>query len=250
MRRLIVGNWKMNKTVAATQAFVAAFLRELDTLPPDVDIAIAPPFTALEAAGRALRGSRVALSAQNVASEPNGAFTGEIAANMLTELGVTSVILGHSERRRYFGETDQGVNKKARAALAAGLTPIVCVGESSQRRDAGDADAFVGAQTRAALDGIAPGDLSKVVLAYEPLWAIGTGKNCEPAQADATMAAIRASVDGLAHVRILYGGSVTPANVASYSDQPNVGGGLIGGASLDPVAFAELIRAAHPGNRA
>jgi triosephosphate isomerase len=185
------------------------------------------------------------LVAQNMHWEAGGAFTGEIAAPMLVELGVRSVILGHSERRHLFGETDEAVNKKVHAALAHGLTPIVCVGETLQERDGGHADHRVASQTRAALDGVSTADLAKVVLAYEPVWAIGTGRNCDVAQADATMSAIRASVAGLQDVRILYGGSVKTDNVAAYAQSPNINGGLVGGASLDPVAFAALIRAAH-----
>jgi len=244
MRRLIVGNWKMHKTVAQTAAFVDAFLEELLTLPDGIDLAIAPPFTALAIAGERLRGSGVGLAAQNMHWEPSGAFTGEIAAAMLTELGVTAVILGHSERRHLFGESDDAVNKKVRAALASGLTPIVCVGETLEVRDAGDADSRVAAQTRAALDGVSTADLANVVLAYEPVWAIGTGRNCGVDQADATMGAIRSSVAGLEAVRILYGGSVKVENVASYAHASNVNGALVGGASLDPAGFAALIRAA------
>jgi triosephosphate isomerase len=246
MRRLVVGNWKMNKTAAQTAAFIDAFLCEVPLLPQSIDIAIAPPFTALARAGEMLRGTRVGLTAQNMHWESSGAFTGEIAADMLVELGVSSVILGHSERRQLFGETDEAVNKKVRAALAHDLTPIVCVGETLAERDADQAQQRVAAQTRAALDGVSTDELAKIVLAYEPVWAIGTGRNCEVAQADATMAAIRQSVAGLDEVRILYGGSMKVDNVASYAHARNVGGGLVGGASLDPVAFAALIRAANP----
>ena len=247
MRHLIVGNWKMFKTTARTVAFIEAFLVEANILPDAIDVALAPPFTALGTASQALRGSRIALAAQNMHWEPSGAFTGEIAACMLVEFGVKYVILGHSERRHLFGETDEEVNKKVHAALANGLTPIVCVGETLQECDAGTADARVAAQTKAALAGVSGDDVPKIVMAYEPVWAIGTGRNCEVERADATMGAIRASADGLHGARILYGGSVKPENVAAYVHAPNINGSLVGGASLDPHAFAALIRAALRG---
>jgi len=246
MNRLVVANWKMNMTGTQAFAFLDDFLAQ--PLPDGIDVAIAPPFTAIAQVGYRLRGSGIALAGQDMYWEQSGAFTGEISPPMLTDAGCTYVILGHSERRQYFGETDEGVNRKVRAALANGLTPIVCVGETGAERDAGEALARVIAQTRAALDGLGRDGASKVVMAYEPLWAIGTGKNCDADDADATMGAIRASVDGLQNVRILYGGSVKVENVAAYARKPNINGGLVGGASLDPAAFTALIRAVLAGS--
>ncbi len=245
MRHLVVANWKMNMTGTQADAFLDDFLKEV--LPDGIDVAIAPPFTALSQVDRRLQGSAIALTGQNMYWEQSGAFTGEISAPMLADAGCTYVILGHSERRHLFGETDANVNRKVRTALANGLTPIVCVGETGDERDAGEALARVVAQARAALDGLGRDGAAKVVMAYEPVWAIGTGKNCNADDADAAMASIRTSVDGLQNVRILYGGSMKTENVAAYACMPNINGGLIGGASLDPIAFAALIRAAHQG---
>ena len=246
MKRLVVANWKMNMTGTQAFAFLDDFLAQ--PLPDGIEVSIAPPFTAIAQVAYRLRGSAIALAGQNMYWEQSGAYTGEISPPMLADAGCTYVILGHSERRQYFGETDDGVNRKVRAAFANGLTPIVCVGESGAERDAGEALARVVAQTRAGLDGLGRDGASKVVMAYEPLWAIGTGKNCDADHADATMGAIRASVDGLQDVRILYGGSVKPENVAAYARKPNINGGLVGGASLDPAAFTALIRAVHQGS--
>jgi triosephosphate isomerase len=247
MNHLVVANWKMNMTGTQASAFLDDFLAR--ALPGDVDVAIAPPFTAIAQVGRRLRGAAIALAAQDVYWEQSGAYTGEISPPMLTDAGCRYVIVGHSERRQYFRETDETVNRKARAALANGLTPIVCVGESGAERDAGEALARVVAQTRAALDGLGRDGAARVVMAYEPLWAIGTGKNCDADDADATMGAMRASVDGLQDARILYGGSMKAENVAAYARKPNVDGGLVGGASLDPAGFAALILAARQGMR-
>ncbi len=245
MKHLIVANWKMNMTGPQASAFLDAFLDERF---PESDVVIAPPFTSVAQVAARLRGTSIAVAGQNMHWEQSGAFTGEVSAPMLLDAGATYVILGHSERRRLFGETDANVNRKTKTALTNGLTPIVCVGESEAQRDAGDAVDHIVAQTRAALDGLGRDGASKVVMAYEPLWAIGTGKNCHADGADTAMAAIRGCVDGLAGVRILYGGSVTPENVAAYASKPNINGGLIGGASLDPVGFANLIRSAYQGS--
>ncbi|HUZ49647.1 MAG TPA: triose-phosphate isomerase [Candidatus Dormibacteraeota bacterium] len=240
---LIAGNWKMHKTIAETRAFLAAFLERVPHLPADVAIAIAPPFTALSAAREALAGqARVTLAAQTMHWEPSGAYTGEISAPMLAELGVRYVIVGHSERRMYCGETDRTVNLKTQAALEHGITPIVAVGESLEVREAGGTDALVVAQVRAALHGIPPADLQRIVIAYEPIWAIGTGLNCDAAQADRVMGLIRTALPGLAETSLLYGGSMKPDNAAAYLERPNINGGLIGGASLDPYAFADLVQ--------
>jgi triosephosphate isomerase len=231
----------MHKTAADTAAFLDAFLPIARTLPESIEIVVAPPFTSLPAAGARLRGARVRLGAQNMHWELAGAFTGEVSAPMLREFGVTHVILGHSERRALCGETDRTVNLKVHTALEQALTPIVAVGETLDERKAGATDARVVAQTRAAFDGIAGDALRKVVLAYEPIWAIGTGENCEPAEADRVMGTIRRCLDGLDATPILYGGSMTARNVASYVALRNVNGGLVGGASLDPESFAALV---------
>ncbi len=244
-RTIIAGNWKMHKTAAQTRAFFEAFLPLVAAVAPDVEIVVAPPFTALSAAHEALTGNRrVALGAQNVHWKSQGAFTGEISVPMLAEFGVRYTIVGHSERRAYFGETDHTVNLKVKALLAHDITPIVAVGETHEEHDAGHAERRVVAQTRAALEDLDRGEVARVVLAYEPIWAIGTGANCESAQADRVMAAMRACVDGLQDVPILYGGSMKADNAGAYVAQPNIDGGLVGGASLEAQPFAALIEAA------
>jgi triosephosphate isomerase len=236
----------MHKTAAATAAFFDDFLPRVAQLRTDVEIVVAPPFTALPTAGAMLRGSRVRLGAQTMHWELQGAFTGEVSAPMLLEFGVAYVILGHSERRAYCDETDRTVNLKVQTALAQGLTPIVAVGETPEERDAGRTDERVTSQTRAALHGVPTEDFGRIALAYEPIWAIGTGKNCDPTEANRVMAAIRNCIAGLRHTPILYGGSMKPDNVAAYAAQPEIDGGLVGGASLDPGGFAELIAQAVP----
>jgi triosephosphate isomerase len=245
-RTILCGNWKMHKTAAQTRAFFETFLPEAPAFPEHVVVVVAPPFTALGIAHLELHEqSRVVLGAQNVHWEAAGAFTGEISVPMLAEHGVRYVIVGHSERRAFFGELDRTVNLKVRALLEHGLTPIVAVGETEDEREAGRTDERVIAQTRAAFEDLAHAQLQRVVVAYEPIWAIGTGKNCDPVEANRVMGAIRGSIAALADVPILYGGSMKPENVAAYMAQPNVNGGLVGGASLDPSAFATLVRNAH-----
>jgi triosephosphate isomerase (TIM) len=231
----------MHKTAAETTAFFELFLPKAAILPPALEIVVAPPFTSIPAAALRLRGTRVRLGAQTMHWELEGAFTGEVSAPMLREFGVTHVILGHSERRAFFNETDRTINLKVRTALEQELTPIIAVGETLDERRAGTTDDRVVVQTRAALDGIPRSALPTVVIAYEPIWAIGTGENCEPAEADRVMATIRSCLDGLDATPILYGGSMTAGNVAAYVERPNVNGGLVGGASLDPDGFAALI---------
>lgn len=248
-RPLIVGNWKMHKTVAETVAFIDDVRRR--NLPlDDVDAVLCPPFTALAAARDALAGSPIGLGAQNLCWAPQGAFTGEISAPMLVELGVRWVVVGHSERRAMFGELDERVNEKVRAALAAGMTPIVAVGETAAEHAAGAARERVRAQISAAFAGIPRDDVARCVAAYEPIWAIGTGNADSPEEANAVMGEIRRAVDGLAGVRLLYGGSVKPDNVAAFVAEPNVDGALVGGASLDPASFAALLEGARKGARA
>jgi triosephosphate isomerase len=242
----------MNKTNAEAAAFVERFMELVPSIPETVEIVICPPFTALHTVAASLHSAqgpdgRVKLGAQNMHWEPSGAFTGEISAPMLLEIGVQYVILGHSERRQYFGETDEMVRLKTKAALENGLTPIVAVGESLELRREGRAVEHVLAQTRAALSGLQPDEVRKVIMAYEPVWAIGTGQNCDCNDAEAIMRDIRACVDGLQGVPILYGGSVKADNVSSYSEQPDIEGGLVGGASLDPDQLASIaIAAAAP----
>jgi triosephosphate isomerase len=239
-RTIVAANWKMHKTAAQTAAFFDAFLPATASIPPEIEIVVAPPFTALWEAARRVRGTRVRLGAQTMHWELEGAFTGEISAPMLLELGVSHVILGHSERRMYCDENDRAVNLKVHTALAQGLTPIVAVGETNDERKAGRTDERVVSQTCAAFAGVPAADLARVAVAYEPIWAIGTGRNCDPNEADRVMALIRRSLDGLAETPLLYGGSMNAANVAAYVRKPNVNGGLVGGASLDPAGFATL----------
>ncbi len=249
MKTLIVGNWKMHKTVAAATSFV----HELLALQPDLDAAdavVCPPFTALPAVAYALGESAIGLGAQTMHWAASGAYTGEISAAMLAELGVGWVILGHSERREAAAESDERVNRKVIAALAAGLIPIVAVGETAQEHAAGLAAERVCAQTRGAFDGVSAIDVASCVVAYEPIWAIGSGKIDHPVDANATMGAIRGAVDGLASARILYGGSVKPDNIGALVAQPNIDGALVGGASLDPASFAAIVHNARKGAHA
>jgi triosephosphate isomerase len=250
MRRTIcIANWKMNKTNAEAAAFVERFMQLTASIPQQVEIVLCPPYTALHTVAASLdaaqgRGGRVKLGAQNMHWESSGAFTGEISAPMLLEIGVQYVILGHSERRQYFGETDETVRLKTAAALKNGLTPVVAVGESLDLRREGRTQSHVCAQTLGALAGLEPDDVRKIILAYEPIWAIGTGQNCDAGDASEVMHEIRGCIDALQDVPILYGGSVRADNIAAYTAQPDVDGGLVGGASLDPEGFAALCSAA------
>ncbi|MDH3813318.1 MAG: triose-phosphate isomerase [Acidobacteriota bacterium] len=245
MRRpLIAGNWKMNKTVAETSAYLEGLIAE--DLPTSVDVVCCPTFVSLPAAAMVVTGSQIGLGAQNVHWDASGAFTAELAAPMLTEIGVGWVIVGHSERRTLFGETDETALDRARAAQAAGLDVIYCVGETLAERDTGETFAVLERQT-AALGALDPGHL---VLAYEPVWAIGTGRNATPAQAQEAHAFLRVRIasifDGAAAdgMRILYGGSLKPSNADELLPLADVDGGLIGGASLDVGSFSAIIRAA------
>ena len=242
---LIAGNWKMHKTIAQTRAFIDDLCAR--TLPlDDVDAVLCPPFTALCKARDLLEGSRIGLGAQNMGWALEGAFTGEISPLMLLECGVRWVVIGHSERRALFGELDERINEKVRAALAHGITPIVAVGETAEQHAAGDARDTVCRQIDAAFDGVAAEDAARCVVAYEPIWAIGTGNADSPVEANHIMGEIRTAVAGLAGTRILYGGSMKPGNVAAFVAQPNIDGGLVGGASLDADAFVAIVRAARP----
>jgi triosephosphate isomerase len=242
----IAANWKMNKTVAEAAAFV-------DTLLPRIaatqcDVVLCPPFTALTAVVERRYGTAVKVAAQNMHEEKSGAFTGEISAPMLVELDVEAVVLGHSERRQFFGETDEALARKVAAALAADLEPILCVGESEQARDAGQTEQVLERQLQADLAEVDPSELARVVIAYEPIWAIGTGCTATSEQAQEACAFIRdvlrARGGAADAVRILYGGSMKPANAAELLALTDVDGGLIGGASLDPIDFAAIVDAA------
>ncbi|HWQ57565.1 MAG TPA: triose-phosphate isomerase [Clostridia bacterium] len=242
---IIAGNWKMNMTPSECAKLIA----ELRPLVENAtcDVVVCPPFIDLAAAKEALAGSNIRLGAQNVHWADKGAFTGEVSVGMLKELGVAYAIVGHSERRQYFGETDEGVNQRARAALAGGITPIICVGESLEQREAGETASWVGAQTAAALRDMSAGEVEKVVIAYEPIWAIGTGRTATSGQADETVAIIRGVVKHLygeavaQAIRIQYGGSMNPKNAAELMAMPNIDGGLIGGASLKAADFSRVV---------
>jgi triosephosphate isomerase len=244
-RKLIAGNWKMYKTVAEATALVEEIKKGVAGAPGDA--LVAPPFTAIAAVVAAAKGSPVAVAAQNMHFEKEGAFTGEVSAPMLVDAGVTHVILGHSERRQYFAETDDGVAKKTKAALAAGLLPISCVGETLAEREAGRTMEVVGRQMDAILAAVTADEAKKVVIAYEPVWAIGTGKVATPDQAQEVHAFIRSRIAAkhgqpVADVlRILYGGSVKPDNVKGLMALPDVDGALVGGASLKADSFLKLV---------
>lgn len=249
MRTIVAGNWKMHKTVREALALVDALIAQSHDFPAGVDVVVAPPFTALEAVSRRLRGqAAIEAGAQSMHWEDQGAFTGEISPLMLKEFGIGYVILGHSERRAFCGESDEFVRLKTRAALAHGMTPIVAVGETLEEKEAGMTKTKVVSQTLAALDGLSAEMLERVVLAYEPIWAIGTGKNDDPVNANVTMGWIRSCLPELANVPILYGGSVKPENMGAYALMQHINGALVGGASLQADSFAAIVRAAAPVN--
>jgi triosephosphate isomerase (TIM) len=244
---LVAGNWKMHKTEEQAEEFIQELLPRVSAV-DGVDVAICTPFTDLRAMVDSARGSRVEVYAQNMHHAPEGAFTGEISAPMLNELDVHGVVLGHSERRALFGETDRALALKVPAALAAGLVPILCVGESEEERDSGGTDRKLRQQIKDDLVGITNEQLASVVIAYEPIWAIGTGRVASPDQAQEAVAFIRALVgdrDGAAaeQVRILYGGSVKPENANELLALADVDGALVGGASLQAESFAEIVAA-------
>ncbi|MCE5236847.1 MAG: triose-phosphate isomerase [Clostridiaceae bacterium] len=242
---VIAGNWKMNMSPNEAKILVT----ELIPLVKDAkcEVVVCPPYIDLAAVKPILEGTNIKLGAQNVHWAEKGAFTGEVSAAMLKELGVSYAIVGHSERRQYFGETDETVNKRARAALAAGIIPIVCVGESLSQRENGETDALVTAQVTLALDSIPASDVERLVIAYEPIWAIGTGKTATKEQANETIAVIRAAVRSLygeataSAVRIQYGGSMNAANATELMSMGEIDGGLIGGASLKAADFSKVV---------
>jgi len=244
---VLAANWKMNKTRAEAREFMVALLEGL----PDngTEVVICPPYTALTATVGAAEGSRVTVAAQNMHQAESGAFTGEVSAQMLRDLGVRGVVLGHSERRQHFGETDEALAEKVPAALAAGLQPILCVGEDEAQRDGDETADVLTQQIDTDLASVPEDELAKVVIAYEPIWAIGTGRTATPEQAQEAVALIRVRLSGRStemaeQVRILYGGSVKPGNAADLMAQPDVDGALVGGAALDPADFLAIVGAA------
>ncbi|RKY58278.1 MAG: triose-phosphate isomerase [Candidatus Latescibacterota bacterium] len=246
---IVVGNWKMHKTVQESVALVEE-LKPLVADVQEVEIGVCPPFTSLSDVSKVLEGSKVHLGAQNMYWEPQGAYTGEISAGMLLAVGCKYVIIGHSERRSYFGETDEWVNRKVKAALDAGLVPIVCVGETLEQRQKGITREVVDRQVTEGLKGLSPEQVAGMVIAYEPVWAIGTGLTAKPEQAQEVHSFIRRRLEELfgeeaaRSVRIQYGGSIKPENAGELFAQPDVDGGLVGGASLKADSFARIIRAA------
>lgn len=246
---IIAGNWKMFKTAAEARQFVQDVKGKAEV--EGVESVICAPFTSLPALVEAAGGTSIKIGAQNVHFEDSGAYTGEISGSMLKELGVDYVIIGHSERRAYFAETDDMVNKKMHAAFRHGLTPIVCVGEKLEEREAGQTKDVCRVQTEAAFAGLDAAQAEQTVIAYEPIWAIGTGKSSTAADAGEVIGYIRSVVAGLydgavaAQVRIQYGGSVKPGNIAEYMNEPEIDGALVGGASLEPASYIQLVEGAR-----
>lgn len=244
---MIAGNWKMHKTISESVAMVTSLKSQVAGI-SDREIVIAPVFTSLDAVSKAIKGSNIKLSAQDVFWEEKGAFTGEIAPSMLVDAGCTHTIIGHSERRQYFGETDDTVNKKIFAALKVPLTPIVCIGETLEQREKGQTFSILERQLREGLKNIAKEQMVKLVIAYEPVWAIGTGKTATPVQAEEAHIFIRKTLakmfgpDVSDKIRILYGGSVKPDNISELMSQQNIDGALVGGASLEADSFSKLVK--------
>jgi triosephosphate isomerase len=253
-RPIMAANWKMHKTRDEADAFTTAFLPRVRDA-SDVDVVIAPPFPLLDRVAQQIDGSAITLAAQNVSPEAEGAFTGEVSSGMLADLGCAYGILGHSERRALYGESDELVARKARALLERGIRPIVCIGESLAEREAGRASEIVTAQLEDSLAGIDASASDSVVVAYEPVWAIGTGRTATPEMAGEMHARIREGLCGVfgasgESIRIQYGGSVKPENVYALMQQPEIDGALVGGASLDPEAFARIVRFREQGGAA
>jgi triosephosphate isomerase (TIM) len=250
-KKIVAANWKMNMTQAESARFVESMLLDLGDI-TDVEVVIVPPFTAIAKVMEALgKAQNIKVGAQNMYWEKRGAFTGEISTALLRDLFVHYVVLGHSERRTLFGETDEIVNRKVRAAHEAALRPIVCIGETLQQRDRGNVEKILSIQLRGSLAGLGPKELQETVIAYEPVWAIGTGRNATPAQAQEAHAFIRHTLHEIAddttaeRVRIQYGGSVKPENAGELMSQPDIDGALVGGASLDPRSFVQIVKAAR-----
>src|SRR2546428_12725726 len=250
-KKIVAANWKMNMTQAESARFVESLLLDLGDI-TDIEVVIVPPFTALAKVMEALGASQsIKVGAQNMHWEPNGPFTGEISAALLRDLLVRYVVLGHSERRQYFGETDEIVNRKVRAAHEATLRPIVCVGETLEQRDKGNVEKILSIQLRGSLKDLDEKQLQETVVAYEPVWAIGTGRNATPQQAQEAHAFIRHTLGEMSdestadRIRIQYGGNVKPDNARDLMSQTDIDGALVGGASLDPRSFAQIVQAAR-----
>src|SRR6476661_8408314 len=249
-KKIIAANWKMNMTQGESERFIESFLRDVGEI-NDVEVVIIPPFTAIAKVSEALgKAHNIKVGAQNMYWEKSGAFTGEISAPLLRDLFVHYVVLGHSERRTLFGETDEMVNRKVRAAHDGKLRPIVCVGETLEQRDKGNVEKILSLQLRGSLAGLTAKELQETVIAYEPVWAIGTGRNATPAQAQEAHAFIRDTLAKLSdastagRIRIQYGGSVKADNARAIMSQPDIDGALVGGASLDARSFAQIVQAA------
>jgi triosephosphate isomerase len=248
--KVIAGNWKMNKDVRQTEELIDGLKKAVNFDLKGVKVVLCPPFTSLELAGRLTKGSLFALGAQNMYHEDEGAYTGEVSPGMLKAVGCRYVILGHSERRQYFGETDEFINKKLKKAIAAGLLPIVCVGETLDQRERNVTEQIVTTQVRGVLKEVGAESMDKVIIAYEPVWAIGTGRNATPQQAEEVHLLIRKLLAGMYSsnvadgIIIQYGGSVKPENAAELLWQPDVDGALVGGACLKADSFAAIVKAA------
>lgn len=243
---IIAGNWKMNKTVSEAEDFIKEFLPLVEGI-DDRDIVIAPPYTSLADAARLLKNSNVALAAQNIFWEEKGAYTGEISPPMLVEIGCSHVIIGHSERRKYFNEDNSLVNRKVKGALIANLTPIMCLGETLEERKKGKTLSVVERQVREGLEGLESWQAERIIIAYEPIWAIGTGVNASPQQAQEVHSHIRQQLNSLfgeagLKVRVQYGGSVKPDNITDLMAEADIDGALVGGASLKPASFAAIVK--------
>lgn len=249
-RPIIGGNWKMHKTIAEGNSFIEGFLNKIDGLDEVVDIVIIPPFTSIHVVSRALEGRKIHTGGQNMHFEEKGAFTGEISASMLLDAGATYVVLGHSERRTLFKETSDLVSKKVKMAVNAGLKPILCIGETKEERMAGKTETILKEQLTGSLNGIGKERMASIVIAYEPVWAIGTGLTATPQQAQEAHLYVRdllANIydEGVARTtRIQYGGSIKPDNAKALFSQPDIDGGLVGGASLDPGSLVDIIKGA------
>src|ERR1700719_5441101 len=250
-KKIVAANWKKNMTQGESARFVESLLLDLGDI-RDVEVIIIPPFTAIPKVTELLeKAQNIKVGAQNMHWEPNGPFTGEISTALLRDLFVHYVVLGHSERRTLFGETDEIVNKKVRAALEATLRPIVCIGETLAQRDKGQVEKILSSQLRRSLDSLSEKELQEIVVAYEPVWAIGTGRDATPQQAQEAHAFIRQILAKISDettadkIRIQYGGSVKPENARDLMTQPDIDGALVGGASLDPRSFAKIVKAAR-----
>jgi triosephosphate isomerase len=244
---LIAGNWKMYKKLSEAKALVQELKKTIGG-ETEVEVAVCPTFTALSTVSQALEGTSIRLGAQDLFWEKEGAFTGEISPEMLVDVGCRYVVIGHSERREYFGETDETVNKKTLAAFAAGLAPIVCVGESLEQRKAGQTEALVKSQIQAGVVGLKPENIAELVIAYEPIWAIGTGLSSDGTDANRVIGVIRATLAQMygqaaaEQIRILYGGSVKPSNIKEFMEESEIDGALVGGASLDASSFTKIVK--------